>query len=376
MPIFDQGYQHWNGTLSGHAWRWLAVTRQGVRAHWRKRGTKFLLVAAWTPAVALVGFLALWGLLEQGSDLVKPFLPILEAILPPAMREGPKAFRSSVWTIAFHLFFQLEIGLSMLVVLTVGPDLISQDLRFNAIPLYFARPLTRRDYFLGKLGVILAYLSAVTVLPALIAYLVGVAFSLDLGVVRDTWHLLVGGVGFGLVAAVCSGLVMLAFSSLSRNSRYVALMWVGLWFISNGVAGALVGTVNRRDAEKPLWAISYTSNLYRVEEAMLDTARARDQLNSAFQELMQRAPEAVAGPRFLLGGSGRSGRGPFGRRRGPAPPPPPPPGAADGAASEYRPFDWLVQPFPWTISAAVLGGWCVASAWTLSTRVKSLDRLR
>ena len=21
MPIFDQGYQHWSGTLSGHAWR-------------------------------------------------------------------------------------------------------------------------------------------------------------------------------------------------------------------------------------------------------------------------------------------------------------------------------------------------------------------
>ncbi len=29
----------------------------------------------------------------------------------------------------------------MLLVLMVGPDLISQDLRFNAIPLYFARPL-------------------------------------------------------------------------------------------------------------------------------------------------------------------------------------------------------------------------------------------
>ena len=31
MPIFDQGYQHWTGHLSGHAWRWLAITRHGVR---------------------------------------------------------------------------------------------------------------------------------------------------------------------------------------------------------------------------------------------------------------------------------------------------------------------------------------------------------
>ena len=38
MPIFDQGYQHWNGTLSGHAWRWLAITRQGVRSSSRAAG--------------------------------------------------------------------------------------------------------------------------------------------------------------------------------------------------------------------------------------------------------------------------------------------------------------------------------------------------
>ena len=31
MPIFDQGYQHWSGALSGQAWRWLTITRQGVR---------------------------------------------------------------------------------------------------------------------------------------------------------------------------------------------------------------------------------------------------------------------------------------------------------------------------------------------------------
>ena len=33
MPIFDQGYQHWNGELSGHGWRWYAIARHGVRAH-------------------------------------------------------------------------------------------------------------------------------------------------------------------------------------------------------------------------------------------------------------------------------------------------------------------------------------------------------
>ena len=48
----------------------------------------------------------------------------------------------------------------MLLVVLAGPNLISRDLRFNALPLYFSRPLTRLDYFLGKLGVIAALVAA------------------------------------------------------------------------------------------------------------------------------------------------------------------------------------------------------------------------
>src|SRR5437588_861260 len=84
----------------------------------------------------------------------------------------------------------------------VGPGLISRDLRFNALPLYFSRPLRRVDYFLGKLGVIGFFLAATVVVPAVGAYLLGLAFSLDLGVVRDTHHLLWAGILYGLAVTV------------------------------------------------------------------------------------------------------------------------------------------------------------------------------
>ena len=44
MPIFDQGYQHWSGTLSGHAWRWLAITRHGVRVALTNRWLRIALL--------------------------------------------------------------------------------------------------------------------------------------------------------------------------------------------------------------------------------------------------------------------------------------------------------------------------------------------
>ncbi|MBY0395391.1 MAG: ABC transporter permease, partial [Thermoleophilia bacterium] len=303
MPIFDQGYQHWDGRLGGHAWRWAAVARQGVRQQLRRRRTKWLVAFAFAPALMLAAFLVLWGLLEQQSSLLEPLMVFVRA-LPAEIRDGPKAYRSAVWTLAFSSFFAIETFFAMLLVATVGPDLVSQDLRFNAMPLYFSRPLRRIDYFLGKLGVIGAFLAAVAIAPAVAAWLLGIAFSLDLSVARDTWRVLVGSLAYGSVVVVSGGTLMLAISSLSRNSRLVGAMWVGLWIVSNVTSDVLMQTVGRDWC--PL--VSYTANLDRSREALLDVPAARKKFLDLW-ESTRRAGEAAARGAFPFGG---------GRRRPPA----------------------------------------------------------
>ncbi len=148
MPIFDQGYQHWDGKRSGHAWRWVAVARRGVRSHLKNRWTRMALLLSLSPALALGLFLALWGLLEQNAEGFQAWFPFL----PRGVFADPKAFRGPVWTLLFSMFLLAETYVAMVLVLIVGPNLISQDMRFNAMPLYLSRPLTRFDYFAGKLG--------------------------------------------------------------------------------------------------------------------------------------------------------------------------------------------------------------------------------
>ncbi|MFO0852400.1 MAG: hypothetical protein U0871_28140 [Gemmataceae bacterium] len=245
MPIFDQGYQHWNGPLSGHGWRWLAVTRHGVRALLRGWIVRLLLLVAWLPAIALVTTLTLWGLLEQQAESVIAFL---RQLLPADVIARPQDYRSAVWTVAYSYFFKAELVCSLFLVLVVGPNLVSRDLRFNALPLYFSRPLRRVDYFLGKLGVIGFFLAATVVAPAVGAYLMGVAFSLDLGVVRDTHRLLWAGLLYGLVVTLSAGTLMLALSSLSRRSIYVGLGWAGFVFLTHMLSTALIGI--RGDTER------------------------------------------------------------------------------------------------------------------------------
>jgi hypothetical protein len=430
MPIFDQGYQHWNGPLSGHARRWLAVARHGVRAVLKGRIIRLMLLAAWLPALSLVAFLALWGLLEQQAESVLAFF---RNMLPGDVVAQPQEYRSAVWTIAYSFFFKAELGCALFLVLAVGPNLISRDLRFNALPLYFSRPLRRIDYFLGKLGVIGFFLAATLIVPALAAYLFGIAFSLDFGVVRDTHRLLWAGLAYGLVIAVSAGTLMLALSSLSRRSIYVGLAWAGFVFLTLMFSGILIGIrgeterrqlmreqmerwvqqhppppgvemngpnpvvryqpparpgapptfgptgggpegqrwfrewgeANRRawtEAEAARFAegrndwrpiVSYATNLDRLGDWLLDTDAAWVTIGRAIER-----PRATFGPVANFQSGGRLPR------------------ELMGPANDRLLADRLVWQYPWYWSAGVLGGLWLVSAWVLSRRVKSLDRLK
>src|SRR5262245_61068195 len=117
MPIFDQGYQHWQGRLSGHGSRWLAVARHGVRAQLQNRIVRLLLLFAWLPALALVSLLALWGLVEQQSETA---VALLSRLLPPEIIAQPREYRGAVWTIAYSYFFKAELICSLFLVLEIG----------------------------------------------------------------------------------------------------------------------------------------------------------------------------------------------------------------------------------------------------------------
>jgi len=369
MPVFEQGYKHWDGDLSGHAWRWWTIARQGVRIAMQGWLLRILTIMALLPALVLVCVFVLWGFLEQQAEWA---LPIARMFFPSEVVADPAAYRIIVWTLAFHFFFKFELFVSMILVLLVGPGLISQDLRFNAVTLYLSRPLYRWDYFLGKLGVIGWFLALVAILPAVVAYLLGVLFSFKLSVVADTWHLLLGCVGYGLVIVLSAGTLMLALSSLSRSSRYVASFWVGIWLVSSMVAGVMTGIHGeqagraamkaavldaRQQPGNPMPAhieqwrrrqaaemeaylddwrpmIAYTGNLERVGRALLGVDAVVDRL----------ADEVV------------------GRR-----------GSPEGRVMTRVIFSG--PRFPWEWSALILLALFGASLWLLTTRVRTLDRL-
>lgn len=369
MPVFEQGYKHWDGDLSGHAWRWWTIARQGVRIAMQGWLLRILTILALLPALALVCVFVLWGFLEQQADWA---LPIARMFFPPEVVADPGAYRVIVWTLAFHFFFKFELFVSMILVLLVGPGLISQDLRFNAVTLYLSRPLYRWDYFLGKLGVIGYFLALVAILPAVFAYLLGVLFSFKVSVVADTWHLLLGCVGYGLVIVLSAGTLMLALSSLSRNSRYVASFWVGIWIGTSMVAGVM-SSIHADQARRAAMVALREEARQRPGNAFVDHAEQWQRRQAAemaaylddwrpmvaYTGNLERVGRALLGVDTVVD---RLADEVVGRRGGPG-----------GRVLTRALFSG--PRFPWEWSALILLALFGASLWLLTTRVRTLDRL-
>jgi ABC-2 type transport system permease protein len=380
MPIFDQGYQHWSGELTGLGRRWLAITRHGVRIGMKNRLLRIALLLAWLPAIVLAFFLCVWGLIEQKSSMVQPLVPFIGSIVGEDIVANAKAHRVEVWTLAYDYFLLTELRFSMIVVLLVGPGLISRDLRFNALPLYFSRPLRRIDYFVGKLGVVVVFLGSVLVVPSVIAYILGLVFSLDLSIVRDTFLLLLACVGYGVVMSVSAGLLILALSSLSRNSRYVGLFWLAVWFVTS-IVGTVLEGINgeQRQQEAYMQATEATRAQPPAKDPEERQRQAMDQAAAqrrVWEDVQHRQLEAARSDwrpmvsytanvarvgRFWLGADASWEK------------------LAETVPAEQR-DEYLLEhmgpQYPWYWSAMLLAVLVGLSACVLNFRVKSLDRLK
>ena len=129
--------------------RFWPITREALRLILAKRAFIGLLVAAWIPFVVRVV-----------QIYVVTRFPEAGRVLPVDGR-------------LFGEFLNQQIGFTLLLSIFGGAGLIANDLRTGAILVYLSRPLTRRDYVLGKLGVLLALNLSVTLLPGLVLYLIG-----------------------------------------------------------------------------------------------------------------------------------------------------------------------------------------------------------
>jgi ABC-2 type transport system permease protein len=249
MPIYEQAYRKYEAREALRKVRSWPITREALRLLLSKRAFDALIVLAWLP---FIGFLIyIWALTQFGN--------IPEGMTSALPRGGA----------VFAQFFKWQMLLGLLLTTFGGAGLVANDLRTGAILVYLSRPLTRRDYVVGKLSVLLAINLFVTLVPGLLLYAIALALAPGQFL---RWELAWLGPAVALHAVVLSlslSLPALAVSSLSRSARVAGLAFFGL-LVGLELVSGIVGAIGRWPATLLL---SIQSCVNALGEALLGTPR-------------------------------------------------------------------------------------------------------
>jgi ABC-2 type transport system permease protein len=214
MPIHDQGYRRYGGLKAPLGRAWSVIARAGIRAMFRKRAFIGLLLLAW------------------GPFFVRAVQIYAAANLPQASFLAPtrETFRDFLGQQQVFVFF---------VTVYVGSGLIANDRRANALQIYLSKPLSRVEYVVGKLAILVGFLLLVTWVPAITLLIVQVLFAGNFAFLADNIFLFPAITLSAFLRALTVGGAMLALSSLSKSGRYVAVLYAGLLFFSQAMYGVL-----------------------------------------------------------------------------------------------------------------------------------------
>jgi ABC-2 type transport system permease protein len=240
VPIHDQSYRRYGGARQPAQRAWLVIARSGIKQFLRRRPMIGILFGS---QIALMVRLAAFYLSESITQA--------QALLGPSA----KTFRDFLEQQNFFVF---------LLAVYVGSGLIAQDRKANALQIYLSKPLTRLDYIAGKMTILATFLLFVTFVPAMLLLLGQILLSGSLDFARANMILFPAITVFSFLEVFIVCCAVLALSSLTTSTRYVAVMFAGVMFFSD----AIFGTLRMVTGSTAISWVSFTGSLAQVGDAI------------------------------------------------------------------------------------------------------------
>ena len=242
MPIHDQGYRRYGGNKAQTGTGWTVIARAGIRTMVSKKAFLGLLLIAWLPFFVRAIQIYLATAVAQAATLI------------PVTAE---TFRDFLDGFPQHVIVYF-------VTVYVGAGLIANDRRANALQIYLSKPLTRAEYVFGKLAILMTFLALVTWVPAIVLLLVQVAFSGSLKFLTANLYLFPAITIYAFLEITMVATTMLALSSLSNSSRYVAILYSVVLFFTQAIYGVLYAVTRSTSLS---W-ISFSANLTQIGDVI------------------------------------------------------------------------------------------------------------
>jgi ABC-2 type transport system permease protein len=234
-PIHDQGYRRYGGLKARTGTGWAVITRAGIRNQFGKRAFLGLVLLSWLPF-------------------------FVRAVQIYAAANLPQAQFLALTGETFRQFLDQQQTFVFFITVYVGAGLIANDRRANALQIYLSKPLTRAEYIFGKLAILMFFLLLVTWVPAIVLLIVQISFAGNFTFLKNNLYLFPAITVFSFIMVTMVAAAMLALSSLSKSSRYVAILYSAVIFFTQAIYGVL--SVVTRSTQ--LSWISFPANLAQV----------------------------------------------------------------------------------------------------------------
>lgn len=219
MAVYDHGYASYGGGLTPDWSRFGVISRYDLQETFQSRVFLMFFVACLVWPLACATFIYLHYNIEA---LTAMDLSILDLIKIDSV-----FFR--------RIFLGPQSMLAFVLVLVVGPALVSPDLRNGALPLYLSRPLNKIDYVAGKLLVLVLLTSLITWIPGL------ALFAFQGYLAGDGWFMDNLRIGLALVIGALVWVFVLSLFSLAVSAWVKWKPWARVLFLGVLFIGAAIG---------------------------------------------------------------------------------------------------------------------------------------
>lgn len=209
MPVYTRTYRHYEGEFRRHA-RWLLIVEQELRILVKSKIFMLLCMGAF-----LHWLMRLFQIISYDVIMQDPNHPLAAAL--------QQAQFLVVREQSFFDFLRIQAPLVLLTTLLAGSGMICNDFRNNLMEVYFSKPISWRDYSLGKVMSLVLIGLVFTALPGVILVVLHNLLAPGWDTLSETFWWPLEIVGFSLVIVMPCALGVLACSALLQSQNYAAI---------------------------------------------------------------------------------------------------------------------------------------------------------
>ena len=217
MSLRDRGYKPYEGRHTPLSGRWKTVLKSSLRMTAKQGWVLSMLIISGFPVLVWAAYLFFkaYGFVQGGPDMAGG-----ERVVDPGQ--------------IIYLFLVKGYGAPMqafLMAMFAGGGAIADDTRNNTFQFFFARPLSREQYLVGKVLSVVLLVAFVSLAPALLLAIVRIALAHDAAdVAHQLWHL-PRAIVLGSLEALALGVPAVALSSLSKGRGYARAAFAALFLV-------------------------------------------------------------------------------------------------------------------------------------------------